>query len=244
MAARRGFTLVELLTVIAIVAILSGMLLGSVSHAMHRGKRVRCASNLKQLITAAHLYAADNHGRYSDARAQGARDLNYLWSYSGRATGTFLCPSTRNRVSGALDGNGRLKDLKEMAGNRNGAGVSYLLCAFMGWKTPYFTDFPGPNGDERVYSVLKTEATVSTYVHYHSEFNLKGVVPGPAGIFLLTDNTWSGTQDWPDPEDNHGSSGANAVFLDGHAEWIPSRRFVFAYELSQDDGRSTIEPNR
>jgi len=233
-----------LLTVMAVVAVLSGMLLASVSHAMQRGKRARCTSNLKQIITAAHLYAGDNHGRYSDARAIGTRDVNFLWSYVGRATGTFICPSTRNRVSLALDGDGRVRDLKQLAADRSGVGVSYLLSPFMGWKTPYFTDFPGPHGDERVYSVLKTEATVSSYVHYNTPFNLKGVVPGPTGIFLLTDNTYGGTQDWPDPEDNHGTPGANAVYLDGHAAWNPRSGYVFAHEYSQDDGRSTIEPNR
>jgi len=240
----RGFTLVEVLTVIAILSILAGLMVGSVGQSMQRGKRIHCISNLKQIITAAHLYAGDNHGRYSDARTLDSRDVNYLSAYVNYSPRVFICPTTRNKVSNARDGKGRFNDLKRMASSRSGSGSSYLLCAFMGWKTPYYTDFSGPEGEERVYSVVKTEASVSGYIHYHSEFNLKGLVPGPAGIFLLTDNTWTGTQDWPDQEDNHGKSGANAVFLDGHAAWISRSNYVFTYELSQDDGRASIEPNR
>ena len=238
----RGFTLVELLTVIAIVAILAGLIFGSVGQSVQMGKRIGCISNLKQIITAAHLYAGDNNGRYSDARVIASRDFNYLLAYAGGAPKTFVCPATQNRLSNILDDKGRLKDLKQMASSRSGSGSSYLLAGFMGWKTPYFTDFSGPDGDERVYSVLKTESSVSSYVHYHSEFNLKGLIPGAAGIFLITDNTFSGTRNWPDSDDNHGTKGANAVFLDGHAAWIPRGGYVFTYELSQDDGRSSIEP--
>jgi prepilin-type N-terminal cleavage/methylation domain-containing protein/prepilin-type processing-associated H-X9-DG protein len=239
-----GFTLIELLIVITILGTLAGLIFGSVGTSMQRGKRINCISNLKQIITAAHLYAGDNYGRYSDARTLDSRDLNYLSAYVNHSPRIFICPATQNKVSNVRDDKGRFNDLKQMASSRIGSGSSYLLCAFMGWKTPYFTDFSGPNGEERVYSVLKTESSVSSYVHYHSEFNLSGIVPGPAGIFLLTDNTWNGVQDWPDPEDNHGKAGANAVFLDGHADWVSRNKYVFTYELSQDDGRRSIEPNR
>ncbi|MGO8927380.1 MAG: prepilin-type N-terminal cleavage/methylation domain-containing protein [Limisphaerales bacterium] len=58
---RDGFTLLELLVVIAIIAILAALLLPALSSAQGRGKRAVCQSDLKQINLGVHLYAADNH---------------------------------------------------------------------------------------------------------------------------------------------------------------------------------------
>jgi prepilin-type N-terminal cleavage/methylation domain-containing protein len=55
-----GFTLLELLVVIALVVILTGLLVGGVTHAKMAAHRVTCMNNLKQWGLAAHLYAHDS----------------------------------------------------------------------------------------------------------------------------------------------------------------------------------------
>ena len=60
-----AFTLVELLVVIALLAILAGLLMPALSRALQEGKRVQCLNNLRQLAVAAHSYASNQDGYLS-----------------------------------------------------------------------------------------------------------------------------------------------------------------------------------
>ena len=55
----KNFTIVELLVVVAIIAILAAMLLPALNAARQKGQAIHCVSNLKQLTTAALTYYDD-----------------------------------------------------------------------------------------------------------------------------------------------------------------------------------------
>ena len=56
----RGFTLLELLVVIGIIAVLMAILLPTLATARDAGKKASCLANLRQMGEAIHAYANEN----------------------------------------------------------------------------------------------------------------------------------------------------------------------------------------
>lgn len=74
----RGFTLVELLVVVAVLLVLVAMLLPTLSRASEAARRAKCGSNLRQIAMGLRLYAIANNGWYPlyGYTGEGA----YLWN--------------------------------------------------------------------------------------------------------------------------------------------------------------------
>jgi prepilin-type N-terminal cleavage/methylation domain-containing protein/prepilin-type processing-associated H-X9-DG protein len=124
-----GFTLVELLVVIGIIAVLIGILLPALNKARQQAASVKCASNMRTIGLAMTMYVNENKGFLpnpnNDSAVEGwpealwfAKLQPYLFrlkstsvaadvlkNYEMAYTGVYLCPGKGNaRPTGRLDG--------------------------------------------------------------------------------------------------------------------------------------------
>lgn len=65
---RSGFSLIDLLVSIAVMVVLISILAPSLMHAQESARRVRCASNIRQIGITLQLYTDDFRGRLPDAK--------------------------------------------------------------------------------------------------------------------------------------------------------------------------------
>jgi prepilin-type processing-associated H-X9-DG protein/prepilin-type N-terminal cleavage/methylation domain-containing protein len=85
LASQGGFTLVELLVVIGIIALLISLLLPALGRARNSADAVKCSSNLHQLALAAYAYAYDNKGYNVTSAVQSVSPMTITVGTGGSA---------------------------------------------------------------------------------------------------------------------------------------------------------------
>lgn len=115
-APRRGFTLLELLVTIAIVASLAALLVPAASNMKEGANQSKCLGNLRQLASAIQLYAAENDNRFPIYPAAAAPDppVSGAWWHQrvdvyvdskfsdGNPSKAFICPSDKTPYSNLI----------------------------------------------------------------------------------------------------------------------------------------------
>jgi prepilin-type N-terminal cleavage/methylation domain-containing protein/prepilin-type processing-associated H-X9-DG protein len=220
--AGRGFTLVELLVVIGIIAILIAILMPALTKAREQANRIKCASNMRQILMGCVMYSNDNKQGYYMWR-YGDDNLQPLYPQYVKSFDVFVCPNTDNAVlnESHLANNAILGPRDENGGH------SYEVRGWM-WADVTFTDgisFPrdwvtDSSGNRYQIDPVKAPKRFKSLSRVCYLMDCDDTI----GDSTLDPNNW------PSVGDNHGEKGFNVAFMDCHVEWIPpGRELLQAY---------------
>ena len=227
-----GFTLVELLVVIAVIAILASLLLPALASAKSKARQSKCQSNLRQVGLALALYADDASGWFPTT-THGTSDTNRSWIFTLRP---YLGNVDAVRVSPA--------DPKGQARLTNNAS-SYILNEYVAvdqldpfgalietfrnmdrWKAPSATHTVFTCSDDLSPSVYAD--------HTHSRNWVKGGQGNWPGVTsdISPDRHRAGG-----PAADHTRGSANYLFGDGHVGVIKAPIFKQRIERGENPAR-------
>lgn len=201
-----GFTLVELLLVVAMTAVLAVILLPALSQARENGDKI-CMNNLKQLGLAIKMYAEDYDGVWLHRCSQ---DDNRLWSDSLYRQGyaenrnTFVCPSFHPY---------------RWTGIAETYGVNVATIPGMGVSTT--AALPPDNIGVYIYEILPDDTRRHYVNFYEAKFPSRNILLADTARY--TENPprqdWMLGERWENTRIHlRHTNTANILFLDGHVE--------------------------
>ena len=221
---RRGFTLVELLVVIGIIALLISILMPALSRARQQGQRVQCLSNLRQIGLATIMYCTDNKGWFPRSASGGTPPAygdvydDYIYWQSGRDPdqgalvkylgktfnpNLFICPS--DHVDTHANKYAFSYSMNELMGGLNLGGDLHKRIKITQVKRPA----------EKIMFIDESSETIDDGCwapqHYASD-----------GHNLISNRHDKVAEKSTDPNAGNG----NAVFADGHAAFTERNKSI------------------
>lgn len=236
-----GFTLIEALAAVTVIALLLMILLPTLRTAIEKARTLTCAHRLHTLVSAQTLYTIDHGGLFSTARTWCANSVWYgtpettfrnpanlqygLYPYVGNE-GIYLCSTFRSIVA---------------QGITYASGVTPVRSYTMTWTiAPAFSSPDGRTAYDRLY-LIKNASLFAVFTEEDPY-----IVPGRDG-YSINDGYWraNGTASTPGADaagtyhmppatilvpggymgclswGSYGFGSANVGFLDGHTELIP-----------------------
>lgn len=197
---REGFTLIEILVVIAIVAILAAILFPVFARARENARRSSCASNLKQLALSVLQYAMDNDGRlvpYSLGSDESRLDPIQPYIKNRQIVYCPNAPRFTNTTPNAYATHYGFPAITSTA----------VICA-----VPYNATTPVTTAMDSVPNASLTALLAETYYPYSNYYETRGW-----GFSAF--HAWTGTALPLCMMDRH-MGGGNYAYFDGHVKWL------------------------
>ncbi|HEX8915560.1 MAG TPA: prepilin-type N-terminal cleavage/methylation domain-containing protein [Humisphaera sp.] len=214
---RGAFTLVELLVVIGIIALLMSILLPTLGRVREQANRMKCASNLRQIATAALLYATDHGGKFPRTYYQ---------------QGVGLPNNTKGGPDNAPAANSfSLADPAGPVGASN-VGASLYLLLKNGYVPPAVFMCPSNTAAEPIAPDYEKYSNFGSPYRKYSSYSYAAPFPNKKGADAGWRLTPASGPDWPIASDiNPGKGGAN--YSDGSGQDVTD----VAYNASRTELR-------
>lgn len=195
----RAFTLVELLVVMAIVAVLVGIIFPVFNKIRDQALRNTCLNNLKQIGAGLYAYAQDNNG--------------FLPILISR-------PTKWDAPIGTMAG---WMQAAMRALNVTNSAVGFKMIVCPGSKEPYMANFEAfrdPMVPEPRQQMLRNIASPLVYLAYDPILQVEQRKPARIADVNCNQADWNRTNSWMYARGGPHDAGYNLLFSDGHVEHL------------------------
>lgn len=235
---RPGYSLVELLIVIGIIALLVAILMPTINRVRRLAEGTRCLANLHQWGASYHMYLNGNHGRSFPDR-QNLTDFAWyerLLPYNSKTGATLICPTASepgNAIGSAFTAWGPVQAFSSGAPHWASRGAFVGSYGLNAWLNDFGDRALPQEWRERVIRLPAQESDrIPVLGDCSEEWGMPRDVDTPGDLIHPRPFVSPGGRPPPPQPGEHWGDlrlfcldrherAVNLVFLDGHAERLP-----------------------